>query len=125
MTLHLPSARKRIVFSRGARTTQVQLAVLAVIAAVSAPHWALAAAPQADTAEAPAAPASESASNDALEQVVVTATATAVRKLDASYTITAVNAEQIKMANPKSAADLLKVSPGLWPESSGGQTGAN
>jgi outer membrane receptor protein involved in Fe transport len=125
MTSHLPSARKPVVFSRGARATHVQLALLAVITAVSSPHWALAAAPQADTAEAPAAPAAESASNDALEQVVVTATATAVRKLDASYTITAVNAEQIKMANPKSAADLLKVSPGLWPESSGGQTGAN
>jgi len=62
-----------------------------------------------------------------LEGMVVTGVATTggVKKLDASYSITAVNAEQIKQANPKSTADLLKLSPGLWPESSGGQTGAN
>jgi hypothetical protein len=69
-----------------------------------------------------AAPA-ESAS--ALEEIVVTASATGVRKLDASYNIITANAEQIKMANPKSTADILKLSPGIWPESSGGQTGAN
>ncbi len=62
-----------------------------------------------------------------LEGIVVTGTATAggVKKIDASYEITAANAEQIKDANPKSTADLLKISPGIWPESSGGQTGAN
>jgi outer membrane receptor protein involved in Fe transport len=60
-----------------------------------------------------------------LQQVVVTGSATGVKKIDASYTITTANAEQIKDANPKSTADLLKISPGLWPESTGGQTGAN
>jgi outer membrane cobalamin receptor len=62
-----------------------------------------------------------------LEGIVVTGTATAggVKKIDASYEITAANLEQIREANPKSTADLLKISPGLWPESSGGQTGAN
>ncbi|MEP6898375.1 MAG: TonB-dependent receptor [Rhodanobacter sp.] len=60
-----------------------------------------------------------------LEQVVVTGSATGVKKIDASYNITVANAEQIKRANPKSTADLLKISPGLWPESTGGQTGAN
>jgi len=67
-----------------------------------------------------AAPAAE-----ALQEVVVTASAVGVKKLDASYNIVAVDAEQIKQANPKSTADILKVSPGIWPESSGGQTGAN
>src|SRR6266436_9710651 len=62
---------------------------------------------------------------DLLQEVVVTATAQAVKKLDASYNIVAVDAEQIREANPKSTADILKVSPGIWPESSGGQTGAN
>src|SRR5438874_12655203 len=62
---------------------------------------------------------------EALQEVVVTASATGVKKLDASYNIVAVDAEQIKEANPKSTADILKVSPGIWPESSGGQTGAN
>ncbi len=62
-----------------------------------------------------------------LEGIVVTGTAAigGVKKIDASYEITAANAEQIKEANPKSTADILKISPGLWPESSGGQTGAN
>lgn len=60
-----------------------------------------------------------------LETVVVTATATGVSKLDASYNIVAASREQIQKANPLSTADLLKISPGLWPESTGGQTGAN
>jgi TonB dependent receptor/TonB-dependent Receptor Plug Domain len=74
-------------------------------------------------AQQPGAAASSEA--EALQEVVVTASATGVKKLDASYNIVAVDAEQIKEANPKSTADILKVSPGIWPESSGGQTGAN
>src|SRR4051812_34633701 len=121
MTSDLRSAGGPIVTIRCAKAARIHLAVLAALAAISAPHRAGAAAPQAEAAEAPAAAAPESE----LEQVVVTATASGVRKIDASYIITSVNAEEMKMANPKSAADLLKVSPGLWPESSGGQTGAN
>ncbi|MDB6156567.1 MAG: TonB-dependent receptor, partial [Gammaproteobacteria bacterium] len=109
---------------RGPAARLIQLAMIAAIAAI-APYWAQAAGPQAEAAEPTNATAAPEASNDALEQVVVTATATGVRKLDASFTITSVSAEDIKQANPKSTADLLKVSPGLWPESSGGQTGAN
>ncbi|MGN6706905.1 MAG: TonB-dependent receptor [Rhodanobacter sp.] len=62
-----------------------------------------------------------------LEQVVVTGnTATGgLKKIDTSYSVTTATAEQIKEANPKSTADLLKISPGMWPESTGGQTGAN
>lgn len=71
--------------------------------------------------------AAAQSNTQSLEGVVVTGTAssTGVKKLDASYTITAADLEQIKQANPKSTADVLKISPGLWPESSGGQTGAN
>jgi len=72
------------------------------------------------SAAAPAATGSES-----LQEVVVTATAIGVKKLEASYNIVSVDAEAIKQQQPKSTADLLKVSPGIWPESSGGQTGAN
>ncbi len=63
----------------------------------------------------------------ALQQVVVTgsASATGVRKIDASYSITTASNAQIQQDNPRSAADLLKISPGVWPESTGGQTGAN
>ncbi len=60
-----------------------------------------------------------------LQQVVVTGSATGVKKIDASYTLTTADAEQIRQSNPKSTADLLKIAPGLWPESTGGQTGAN
>ena len=72
-----------------------------------------------------AAPATADASG--LETVVVTGSAISggVTKLEASYNIVTANEEQIRQSNPKSTADLLKISPGLWPESTGGQTGAN
>lgn len=62
-----------------------------------------------------------------LDTVVVTGSASTVgvKKIDASYSITTATPEQIQIANPRSAADLLKLSPGVWPESTGGQTGAN
>src|SRR5688572_3519381 len=62
-----------------------------------------------------------------LETIVVTGVAAAggIKKLEASYNIVTANAEEIRRANPKSTADLLKISPGMWPESTGGQTGAN
>src|SRR6185312_3492489 len=60
-----------------------------------------------------------------LQTVVVTATATQVRKLDASYNIVSASVQQIAMANPASTAEIYKLSPGVWPESSGGQTGVN
>lgn len=113
------------------RTKQLtRLALSAAIVALLAPGAVLAqdstdqAAPAAASAKrAPAQADSKTAQN--LQQVTVTGSATGVKKIDASYTITTANAEQIKMANPKSAADLLKIAPGLWPESTGGQTGAN
>jgi len=62
-----------------------------------------------------------------LAEVVVTGTATAggVKKLDASFSITTASLEEIRDAQPSSAADLLKIVPGVWAESSGGETGAN
>src|ERR1700761_4886061 len=62
-----------------------------------------------------------------LDQVVVTGTAAAggLKKIDTSYSITSANLDQIREFNPKSSADLLKMAPGVFPESSGGQTGAN
>ncbi len=62
-----------------------------------------------------------------LETIVVTGVASSegVRKLEASYNIVTATEEEIRRVNPKSTADLLKISPGMWPESTGGQTGAN
>src|SRR5262245_56172913 len=70
-------------------------------------------------------PPREAGSN--LETVVVTGSAISggVTKLEASYNIVTATEEEIRRSNPKSTADLLKISPGMWPESTGGQTGAN
>ena len=61
----------------------------------------------------------------ALQEVVVTATAQSVKKLDASYNIVSASQADIAMANPASTAEIYKLSPGVWPEASGGQTGVN
>jgi outer membrane receptor protein involved in Fe transport len=61
----------------------------------------------------------------ALQEVVVTATAQGVKKLDASYNIVSASQADIAMANPASTAEIYKLSPGVWPEASGGQTGVN
>ena len=97
----------------------------AIVAALPQVVWADAAA-DADQAPPPTPAANEerpavNKDTQSLEGIVVTGTATSVRKLDASYSITAANLEQIKMANPKATADILKISPGIWPESSGGE----
>ena len=67
------------------------------------------------------------AQNNIIEEVVVTGTAGGgeMRKLDASFAITNVSAEDITKFSPKSTADLLKTIPGVWAESSGGVAGAN
>jgi len=80
---------------------------------------------QAGQVAAPIVPPTSAQTSQNLQEVVVTATATAVKKLDASYNIVSVDRELIREANPISSADILKVAPGIWPESSGGQTGAN
>jgi outer membrane receptor protein involved in Fe transport len=71
-------------------------------------------------------PAADSSSSDnSLDAIVVTASAQAVRKLDASFNITSASLDEIQMANPASVAEIYKLSPGVWPEASGGQTGVN
>ncbi len=65
------------------------------------------------------------APSDQLQEVVVTASAQGVKKLDASFNIVTANLDQIQNVNPASAAELYKISPGIWPEASGGQTGVN
>lgn len=64
---------------------------------------------------------------NSLQEVVVTGTPemSGVALLDASFPVSAASLQQIHLALPSSAADLLKIVPGLWAESSGGETGAN
>ena len=78
-------------------------------------------------ANAPANADASTANTNTLEQVVVTGTPTSsgVKKLDASFEISTASLEEIRDAQPSSAADLLKIVPGVWAESSGGEAGAN
>jgi outer membrane receptor protein involved in Fe transport len=101
---------------RRARALRVSGLAAVVTALNAAPAFAQAEAETPDGTE----------ENSSLETIVVTGSAIGgVKKLEASYNIVTANEEEIRRANPKSTADLLKISPGMWPESSGGQTGAN
>jgi len=75
-------------------------------------------------AAATAAGASTGVSEN-LDEIVVTASAQGIKKLDASFNIVTASLDEIQNANPGSAAEIYKLSPGVWPESSGGQTGVN
>ena len=48
-----------------------------------------------------------------------------IRKIDASFAVTNIDASDIERLAPKSTADLFKAIPGVWVESSGGESGAN
>ena len=84
-----------------------------------------------DTTNNAAAPVevtdASTANTSNLEEVVVTGTAASagVKKLDASFQISTASLEEIRDAQPSSAADMLKIVPGIWAESSGGESGAN
>jgi outer membrane receptor protein involved in Fe transport len=84
-----------------------------------------------DTAAPPAggqtAADASTANTSSLDEIVVTGSAEAkgIRKLDASFSITSASLEEIRDVNPSSSADLLKIVPGIWAESSGGESGAN
>lgn len=60
-----------------------------------------------------------------MEDLVVTGTATEVRKLDATYAVTTVNTEQISQRSPRSTADMVEAIPGFHVEGSGGVGGNN
>lgn len=62
-----------------------------------------------------------------LEEIIVTGVARSdgIKKLDASFSITTADAEAIAEQQPASTADLLKIVPGIWVESSSGTSGAN
>ena len=77
-----------------------------------------------------AAPAEQATTKEVtaeVQQVVVTGVASArgVRKVDSAFSITTANEEQLKQASPSSTADIMKLVPGVYAESTGGQSGAN
>ena len=48
-----------------------------------------------------------------------------IRKLDASFAVTTKSLQEIQNLGPLSTADIFRMAPGVWVESSGGETGAN
>lgn len=106
--------------------TPMRYALSMAIAAALAPS--LAAAQDAATLPDAAGPgASAQADAGELDTIVVSGTARfkGLRKRDASFSISTANDDEIREVSPTSTADLLKIVPGVWAESSGGGTGAN
>ncbi|HYE53090.1 MAG TPA: TonB-dependent receptor [Azospirillaceae bacterium] len=112
----IPAARRQ------SRRTAFPRALFRAALASSVALFAVAA-----QAQDAAAPASGDSSSLDLEEIIVTGTARAegIRKLDASFAITSIDPEDIAQTAPKSTADLFKLTPGVWVESSGGESGAN
>ncbi len=107
--------------------TVAVLALMGQVSAADAQTQSNTAAESADTAQSLTSPsgASEAVSKE-VQQVVVTGSARgSVRKIDSSFSITTANEEQLKSASPSSTADVLKIVPGVYAESTGGQSGAN
>lgn len=73
------------------------------------------------------ATAQEQQADKDTEIIVVSGTpgGTGIRKIDASFAVTNIDASDIEKLAPKSTADLFKAVPGIWVESSGGESGAN
>ncbi|TNE60517.1 MAG: TonB-dependent receptor [Alphaproteobacteria bacterium] len=67
------------------------------------------------------------AADEGFEEIVVLGTpgGAGVKKQDASFAITTMNADTIGLAGAKSTAELFTLVPGVWAESSGGVAGAN
>ncbi len=106
--------------------TPMRYALSMAIAVALAPS--LAAAQDAATLPDAAGPgASAQADAGELDTIVVSGTAKfkGLRKRDASFSISTANDDEIREVSPTSTADLLKIVPGVWAESSGGGTGAN
>lgn len=94
--------------------------ILSASAALTALTTALA---FAGVAQAQQAPREETT----LDEVVVTARAGSEQlpRVQASYAITTVDEERLRLQNPLSVSDALKFVPGFWVESSGGEASAN
>lgn len=96
--------------------TATSVVATPAIAATTAP------ATTGDQTTAQATPAADDAAQD---DIIVTGTArsSGLKRLDAGFSITSVDAETIQRTTPLSTADVLKTVPGTFIESSGGVAG--
>lgn len=103
--------------------SSISMAVLTLMSQANAQQ-----ASDTNTQPAPAQATSQDAAVKAeVQQIVVTGVANggAKRKIDSGFSITTATEEQMKEAVPLSTADMMKISPGVYVESTSGQTGAN
>ncbi|MGC1304939.1 MAG: TonB-dependent receptor [Caulobacteraceae bacterium] len=84
-------------------------------------------APAPASANAPIATSPDELANTTVNEVVVVGTVNpqGQRKLSTGYAITTVNEQQLHNAAPSSSADLLKLVPGIFVETTGGVSGPN
>jgi len=59
------------------------------------------------------------------DDIVVTGTVAPQRKIDAGLAVTIASVDRIRELAPNNTADVLKLAPGIWAETTGGVTGAN
>jgi outer membrane receptor protein involved in Fe transport len=100
---------------------------LSLLASAAVMAFPAAAQSQTDTA-APAAPAATPAPTDTTgNEIVVVGSANPAgqRKLAAGYAVTSISNDQLKAAAPISAADVLKLVPGIFAETTSGVSGPN
>lgn len=79
----------------------------------------------AQTASGGIAPTREEGADGDIIIVTGTPRSSGLRKLDAGFSITTATAEDIQRLTPQSTADLLKIVPGVFVETSGGTAGVH
>jgi len=111
------------------RTSIRLILATASLAAAAAPAYSQAT--SAAVTSSPSSPGSPVAadqdSGDALglQEIVVTASANRVTKMDASISVSTLDTAQLQALQPTSAADVLRDIPGIRAEASGGEGNAN
>lgn len=99
----------------------ISRAVRSVFCGSSAALFTIAAAPihAQEIGSAPSDPQAK------LTEVVVTGTASRQSKVKASYSITTIGEDKLRMQAPTSVTEAMKSVPGLWVEASGGEASGN
>jgi outer membrane receptor protein involved in Fe transport len=102
-----------------------RIALLASVTSIAIPAIAQ---DQRETGSAPdpgAVPAASAPQEGDDIVVVGSANPAGQRKLEAGYAVTSISSDTLKAARPISAADVMKLVPGIWPETTGGVSGPN
>jgi outer membrane receptor protein involved in Fe transport len=105
----------------------IAVSVMSLAAGLAAPALAQDGGPVADFDETEEAGEGEGQRGGAFDEIIVTGRAgtSDLRKAEASYAVTTLSDEALRVANPSSAAETFKMVPGFWVESSGGEGSNN